>query len=158
MGDGTAGAYHRSLRVQECCCGIHPPSASTCDKQSGDSNQTRCNATNMYRRNNLRRLALTRISVLSNIAPVFPRGSLGMLRTSRCFVRNFLKLGGPDANFTVLLYPCSFLSFGHFFSRNILFLKIIFKNFCTFKFKSEPLLAAQILGGNLAAQFAVIIS
>src|SRR6476659_8894160 len=34
-GDGTAGAYHRSLRVQERCCVILAPSRCTCD-----SNQT----------------------------------------------------------------------------------------------------------------------
>jgi hypothetical protein len=81
-----------------------------------------------------------------------------MLRTSRCFVRNFFKLGGPDAIFTVLLYPCSFLSCVRCSSRNILLMKVFFRDFCTLEFNSGPLFAAQILGGNPAAQFAVITS
>jgi len=82
----------------------------------------------------------------------------GMLRTSRCFVRTFLKLGGPDEIVAVVRDPCSFPAFFDFSVSNSSFAAKFFSNLCAWQFISGPLFAAQMLGGNPAAQFAVIAS
>jgi hypothetical protein len=81
-----------------------------------------------------------------------------MFGTSRCFARILFKLGGPDATFTVLLYPCPFRCLADFVPRNITLAKNLFADFCFLQFTSGPLIKAQNPGGNLTAQFAVITS